>query len=40
MAESVPRRSFRISRDTVFWILAAAAMIVLGVVLDVLWGGL
>ena len=38
MAVSPSRRRFRISRDAAFWILAAAAMIVLGIVLDLLWG--
>ncbi len=36
---SAPRPArFHLSRDAVFWILAAVAMVVLGIVLDLLWG--
>lgn len=40
MASTPPRRRFRIKREVAFWILAAAAMIVLGIVLDVFWGNI
>ena len=40
MAATAPRRVFRWNRDVAFWVLAAAAMIVLGIVLDILWGNL
>ncbi len=40
MATTPTRRPFRISREVAFWILAAVAMILLGIVLDVFWGNL
>ncbi len=40
MASTAPVRKFRISRDTVFWVLAAVAMIIVGILLDVYWGNL
>ncbi len=40
MAATAPRRFLGMNRDVAFWVLAAAAMIVLGVVLDLLWGNL
>lgn len=38
MASRPRPRRFHISREAAFWILAAAAMVVLGIVLDLLWG--
>lgn len=38
MASAPSRRPFRITREVAFWILAAAVMIVLGIVLDIVWG--
>ncbi len=40
MASAVRARKLRISRDTLFWILAAVAMIIVGILLDVYWGNL
>lgn len=37
MAGTVPRR-WRISREAAFWVLVAAAMVALGIVLDLFWG--
>lgn len=38
MAATPPRRILGMDREVAFWVLAAAAMIVLGIVLDLLWG--
>lgn len=38
MATAAGRPKFRISREAAFWILVAAAMIAIGIVLDVFWG--
>ncbi len=40
MASTAPARKFRLSRDAIFWILAAVAMIALGIILDVYWGNI
>ncbi len=40
MASPPARRHFRVTREVAFWILAAVAMIILGIVLDVFWGNL
>lgn len=40
MAATPPRRPFRITREVAFWILAAVAMIIVGILLDVVWGNL
>ncbi len=40
MAATEPHRGFHVTRDMLFWILAAVAMIALGVVLDIVWGNL
>ncbi len=40
MAATAPRRILGMDREVAFWVLAAAAMIVLGIVLDLLWGSL
>lgn len=38
MAATAPRRILGLDREVAFWVAVAAAMIVLGVVLDLLWG--
>ncbi len=39
MSAPPSRRRFPvISRELAFWILAAVAMIVVGIILDILWG--
>jgi hypothetical protein len=40
MATTPNRRPFRITREVAFWVLAAVALIVIGIVLDVFWGNL
>ncbi len=40
MAATPTRRPFRITREVAFWILAAVAMIIVGILLDVFWGNL
>lgn len=39
MAATEPRRRFHLSRDQAFWVLTAAGLVVLGILLDMLWGG-
>ncbi len=39
MPDPPPRRRFpAVNREIAFWILAAVAMIVVGILLDILWG--